>query len=93
MYRRPKELGKVVSSINEEGGFLCVDVFKRPNGTFGFEEYRSDPESGEGWFPIGSYCDNVFTGYDEAITAAHKAVPWLEKKIVELDNEDDPNGL
>jgi len=36
----------VLASLEAEGGERCVDVFKRPDGTFGFEEYRRDSEDG-----------------------------------------------
>jgi hypothetical protein len=35
---------KVLRSFNNEGATLCVDIFVRPNGTIGFEEYRRDLE-------------------------------------------------
>jgi hypothetical protein len=30
----------------------CVDIFSRPDGTFGFEEFRRDPEDMGAWTPI-----------------------------------------
>jgi len=35
----------------------CVDIFSRPNGTFGFEEFRRDPEDMGAWTPIGYFRD------------------------------------
>ena len=35
---------KVVQSFNLDGGSRCVDVFLRPDGSFGFEEYRREAE-------------------------------------------------
>ena len=37
-------LNKVIRSINAPGDARCVDLFARPDGSFGFEEYRRDPE-------------------------------------------------
>jgi len=48
---------KVVRSINFEGALHCVDIFRRPNGSFGFELYRRDPEDGRGWYPVGFFAD------------------------------------
>ena len=36
------EIKTVINSINNNEGNLCVDIFKRNNQTFGFEEYRRD---------------------------------------------------
>ena len=34
----------VITSRNSADGLLCVDVFQRTDGSFGFEEFRRDPE-------------------------------------------------
>ena len=43
----------VARSIEAPGGARCVDVFRRRDGLWGFEEYRRDAEDGRGWFQIG----------------------------------------
>ena len=48
----------VLRSVNLPGEHVCVDLFRRPDGTFGFEEYRREPEDGRGWFVIG-HADEV----------------------------------
>jgi hypothetical protein len=35
---------KVLVSLENSAGDRCVDIFARDDGTFGFEEYRKDPE-------------------------------------------------
>ncbi len=69
---------KVIKSIEAPGGQLCVDIFRRPDGSFGFELYRRDPEEGHGWYPVGYFGDRVFDARAEAEAAAHLAVPWLK---------------
>jgi hypothetical protein len=54
-----------------------VDIFARPNGTFGFEEFRKDPEDMGAWTPIGYFSGGVYPTADEAVTAARAAVSWL----------------
>lgn len=81
MHRRSSELGKVVRSVNLTGDAICVDFFQRPDGSFGFEEYRRDMEDARGWFPIGFYCGNVFSSLEEAQSAAVHAVAWLASEI------------
>ena len=70
-------INRVLRSIETDGGALCVDVFVRPDGTFGFEEYRRDPEDNRGWFPIGFHAATEFGSATEAMTAALNAIPWL----------------
>ena len=67
----------VLQSINAADGARCVDVFRRPDGSFGFEEYRRDVEDGRGWFPIGGYADRSFDSEDDALGVARTKVSWL----------------
>ncbi|MDE2362631.1 MAG: hypothetical protein KGM42_08125 [Hyphomicrobiales bacterium] len=67
----------VLRSINNEDASLCVDVFQRPDGTFGFEEYRRDWEDNRGWFAKGGYGARAFDNEDEALQAARASVLWL----------------
>lgn len=68
---------KVVHSINDADASRCVDVFVRPNGSFGFEEYRRDVEDGRGWFPVGGHGARSFPDASTAGGAAIAAVTWL----------------
>jgi len=67
----------VLISLEAPGGQLCVDIFRRPAGTFGFESFRRDPEDGRGWFPVGGTAELVFETAIDAVQAAERAVPWL----------------
>ena len=54
----PKTIVKrrvVTKSISSDEGLRCVDIFRREDNSFGFEEYRKDPEANEGWFKIGFF--------------------------------------
>ena len=55
----------------------CVDIFSRPNGTFGFEEFRSDPEDRGAWTPIAYFSGRDYPTETAAVDAARQAVPWL----------------
>jgi len=68
---------KVLTSIENSEGDHCVDVFVRPDGTFGFEEYRRDPEDGEGWFPLHRYSHQVFATGEDALARAQSRVEWM----------------
>ncbi len=71
------EKRRVVRSINMPGDQVCVDVFLRADGTYGFEEYRRDAEDMRGWFRIGHFGDRTFDDAEAALSAARAAVPWL----------------
>ena len=69
---------KVLQSINLMDETRCVDIFLRPDGTFGFEEFRRDTEDNRGWFPIGYFGDRVFSTEKRALAEAFAKVGWLE---------------
>jgi hypothetical protein len=71
----------VVKSINAAGEDRCVDIFRRPDDTFGFEEYRRDVEDQRGWFAVGFYGDQMFESEAAALATAFAAVSWLEEAI------------
>ncbi len=67
----------VVASPSTPAVDRCVDIFRRPDGTFGFEEFRRDPEDMGSWTPIAYYSAREFANEAEAIAAARDAVAWL----------------
>lgn len=68
---------KVMRSINTPDGGRCVDVFMRPDGTYGFEEFRRDAEDLSGWFAIGSHMGRNFDTEQDAFDQARVSVSWL----------------
>lgn len=75
----------VILSTESPDGTRCVDLFRRADGTFGFEEYRRDPEDPSGWAAVGDNVERVFHSRDEAERAAHAAVAWLGHEIGDVD--------
>ncbi len=71
----------VLKSINIQGGGRCVDIFRRPDGTFGFEEFRRDSEDNRGWFPVGSFGNQVFDSEDDARREAQTRISWLNDAV------------
>ena len=67
----------VVTSVQTPSGDRCVDVFVRPSGTYGFEEFRRDPEEMGVWTPLHYFCDREFPELEETIDAARQSVPWF----------------
>lgn len=72
-------VNKVCRSIDAEGGMICVDIFMRPDGTFGFDEYRREAEDTRGWFGIGHHAGRVFATEAAALDAARRSVAWLDE--------------
>lgn len=68
---------KVMVSINNDDASRCVDIFLRPDGSYGFEEFRRDLEDARGWFAIGHFADAIFADRQQAQDAAMLAVTWL----------------
>jgi hypothetical protein len=68
---------KVLASPSTPAVDRCVDVFARPDGTFGFEEFRRDPEDMGAWTAVAYFSAREFATEAEALSAARAVVPWL----------------
>jgi hypothetical protein len=66
-----------LDSFENFDGSRCVDIFRRPDGTFGFEEFRRDPEDAGLWTPVSYFSGKDFKTKEHAIAAAESAVTWL----------------
>ena len=69
---------KVLASLENPYGDYCVDIFARADGTFGFEEYRRDPEDGGSWHSLHRYSGQVFNSEEDALAQAKAYVAWLK---------------
>jgi hypothetical protein len=67
----------VLASHQTSEANRCVDVFSRPDGTFGFEEFRRDPEDLGTWTPVSYFSGRAYATEAQARAAAIQAVPWL----------------
>lgn len=72
---------KVLLSVNLGGDTVCVDVFQRREGSFGFDEFRRDPEDPRGWFSIGHHGDRTFETAEAALAAAKSEIGWLDDDL------------
>jgi hypothetical protein len=61
----------------------CVDVFSRPDGSFGFEEFRRDVEDGGQWTPVQYYSGVAYASAAEVLDSAERCVPWLADFLVQ----------
>lgn len=71
----------VMRSIEAPGGQLCVDLFRRADGSWGWAEYRRDPEDGRGWQDAGSVGADGFVDERAALEGACANVQWLSDVV------------
>ena len=64
----------------------CVDIFSRPDGSYGFEEFRRDIEDGEQWTPVQYHSGVAYVSSADALDAAERCVPWLSTSSLESRN-------
>jgi hypothetical protein len=69
---------KVSRSIETPDGTRCVDIYLSPEGSFGFAEYRRDPEDASGWHPAGAPAVAGFASEAKALAEARRRVAWLD---------------
>jgi hypothetical protein len=67
----------VLASRESADGLRCVDTFRRPDGSFGFEEFRRDPEDMGVWTPVAYFSSAAYASRVVADAAAERAVSWL----------------
>jgi hypothetical protein len=75
----------VFRSIENQDHDRCVDLFRRPDGTFGFEEFRRDVEDAGRWTPVQGYAALCYRDDQAALTAAIHSVLWLNKAVVDTN--------
>ena len=67
----------VFNSIENDEHNRCVDFFRRQDGTYGFEEFRRDPEDAGLWTPVAYHSVATFTTSEAVANAAASSIPWL----------------
>jgi hypothetical protein len=68
---------KVITSLHNDATDRCVDIFRRADGSFGYQEFRRDVEDQGAWFITHHNQDGIYLSYEEAIREARANVPWL----------------
>ena len=77
MSQRTEKSWVVFDSIENAEHDRCVDLFRRPDGSFGFEEFRRDVEDAGAWTPVAYYSWAAYDSTEVALAAALVAVAWL----------------
>jgi hypothetical protein len=77
MSRRIDKSWLVFKSLENGEHDRCLDLFSRPDGSYGFEEFRRDVEDGGDWTPVQFYSGTRYASEGEAFQAAKRVVIWL----------------
>jgi hypothetical protein len=83
MSRRIDKSWVVFDSIENADHDRCVDLFRRPDGSIGFEEFRRDVEDAGAWTPVAYYSATIYGSTKAALEAAVRAVSWLAEAVKE----------
>jgi hypothetical protein len=67
----------VLDSIENAEHDRCVDLFRRPDGSLGFEEFRRDVEDAGAWTPVAFHSGKSYASRETALAAAVARVGWL----------------
>ena len=81
MSKRIDKSWLVLISIENLEHDRCVDLFSRPNGSYGFEEFRRDVEDQGAWTPVAYYSISTYLSQEAALAAAIGSVPWLSDAV------------
>ncbi len=81
MSRRIDKSWIVFDSFENDQHDHCVDLFRRPGDSFGFEEFRRDVEDAGAWTPVRFYSAGIYPSQEEALSAAQAAVAWLGEAL------------
>jgi membrane-associated phospholipid phosphatase len=79
MSKRIDKSWLVFASIENFEHDRCVDLFSRPDGDFGFEEFRRDIEDSGSWTPVAYYSGASYPSRQAAFEAACRSVAWLSE--------------
>ncbi len=67
----------MLESLENEQHDRCLDLFQRPDGSFGFETFRRDVEDRGVWTPASYFAAGRYESRDAALAAARQLVGWL----------------
>ena len=71
----------VLESIENDEHDRCVDLFRRPDGSFGFEVFRRDAEDAGLWTAVAYHSGAAYASKEAAVAAAVGSVSWLAQAL------------
>jgi len=67
----------VITTLHNDDAHRCVKIIKGSDGTFGFKEFRRDPEDAGGWTLVSDTPPAVYATEEQATAAARAVVGWF----------------
>ena len=74
----------VVATLHSDDAHRCVKIIKQPDGRFGFQEFRREPEDAGGWTLVNDSPTANLASKEQALEAACAGVAWLRERDVSL---------
>jgi hypothetical protein len=74
---------QIVKTIVHPEGSRKVEVFRRPDGTFGFEEWHW-LEDESCWCPFGKYSAPIIDTLGHALEEVKGRIPWVTEEVLNL---------
>jgi hypothetical protein len=71
----------VLESVENDEHDRCVDLFRRPDGSFGFEVFRRDVADAGLWTAVAYQSGAAYASKETALTSAVGAVSWLAQAL------------
>jgi len=76
---------QILKTIVHPEGNRKVEVFQRPDGTFGFEEWHWLVDE-KCWCPLGKRSVSVIDTMDHTLDEIKGRIPWVTEKILGLSS-------
>ena len=67
----------VITTLHNDDGHRCVKITKGSDGTFGFKEFRRDPEDAGGWTLVSDTPPAIYATQEQATAAARAGITWF----------------
>jgi hypothetical protein len=65
----------VIATLHNDDANRAVKIIKSSDGTFGFNEFRRDPEDAGGWTLVSANPRGIYATEEQAVDAARAG--WL----------------
>ena len=70
----------VVTTVHNRDADRCVKIIRQPDGRFGFQEFRREPEDAGGWTLVSEGSRGAHATQVQALAAAEDDVAWLREQ-------------
>ncbi len=70
---------RVTATLHNKSADRAVKIVQRPDGTFGCNEFRKDPEDAGGWTLVKENASGTYATQAQAVAAARDG--WLREVV------------